>query len=398
MLQDNQFDLAGTVSVQNAPPVQGPTFGQTAPTVTNIIPSMPNPATNTIPAATTPTPAATTPTPAATPSYENGGEVPPDTGIPSANTAPVTPTAPAIDPNDNTFKSMAKVFQNEGYYPADLNLDTIADAHTFFDTTKAAFDARLAAMKEEVLANYGNIAAQLNYIDQGGPISAVQQVNPILELVNSDFKGTDEDTFALKQTVVRADLAIKGLDPELIEATIETLVAKNDLENRFLTSHKSLTDYANGVLATAKQEEEARINSIRQAEEQEVNLYNTKLNEVLSKGIIANQRISPEILGEVRKASTERTNVITYNDNGVMRTTKITPLGAFITELLKDPEMQLRAYINAQYNNGGILKPINGTQELLNQINNGATTKVNGTITNTSKPPLGKFQGYSNPN
>ena len=59
MLQDNQFDLAGTVSVQNAPPVQGPTFGQPAPTVANIIPSMPNPATNPIPAATTPTPAAT---------------------------------------------------------------------------------------------------------------------------------------------------------------------------------------------------------------------------------------------------------------------------------------------------------------------------------------------------
>ncbi len=392
MLQDNQFDLAGTVSVQNAPPVQGPTFGQTAPTVANIIPSMPNPATN-------PIPAATTPTPAATPTYENGGEVSPDSGVPVAKTDPVAPAAPVIDPNDNTFKSMAKVFQNEGYYPADLNLDTIADAHTFFDTTKAAFDARLATMKEEVLSTFGNIAAQLNYVDQGGPVSAVQQVSPILELVNSDFKGTDEDTFALKQVVIRADLSIKGLDPELIEATIETLVAKNDLENKFLTSHKALSDYANNVLATAKQEEDARINSIKQAEEQEVNLYNTKLNDILGKGIIANQRISPEILNEVRKASTERTNVITYNDNGVMRTTKITPLGAFITELLKDPEMQLRAFINAQYNNGGILKPINGTQELLNQINKGATAVTgNSPINNTSKPPLGKFQGYSNPN
>ena len=392
MLQDNQFDLAGTVSVQNAPPVQGPTFGQTAPTVANIIPSMPNPATN-------PIPAATTPTPAATPTYENGGEVSPDSGVPVAKTDPVAPAAPVIDPNDNTFKSMAKVFQNEGYYPADLNLDTIADAHTFFDTTKAAFDARLATMKEEVLSTFGNIAAQLNYVDQGGPVSAVQQVSPILELVNSDFKGTDEDTFALKQVVIRADLSIKGLDPELIEATIETLVAKNDLENKFLTSHKALSDYANNVLATAKQEEDARINSIKLAEEQEVNLYNTKLNDILGKGIIANQRISPEILNEVRKASTERTNVITYNDNGVMRTTKITPLGAFITELLKDPEMQLRAFINAQYNNGGILKPINGTQELLNQINKGATAVTgNSPINNTSKPPLGKFQGYSNPN
>ena len=392
MLQDNQFDLAGTVSVQNAPPVQGPTFGQTAPTVANIMPSMPNPATN-------PMPAATTPTPAATPTYENGGEVSPDSGVPVAKTDPVAPAAPVIDPNDNTFKSMAKVFQNEGYYPADLNLDTIADAHTFFDTTKAAFDARLATMKEEVLSTFGNIAAQLNYVDQGGPVSAVQQVSPILELVNSDFKGTDEDTFALKQVVIRADLSIKGLDPELIEATIETLVAKNDLENKFLTSHKALSDYANNVLATAKQEEDARINSIKLAEEQEVNLYNTKLNDILGKGIIANQRISPEILNEVRKASTERTNVITYNDNGVMRTTKITPLGAFITELLKDPEMQLRAFINAQYNNGGILKPINGTQELLNQINKGATAVTgNSPINNTSKPPLGKFQGYSNPN
>ena len=392
MLQDNQFDLAGTVSVQNAPPVQGPTFGQTAPTVANIIPSMPNPATN-------PIPAATTPTPAATPTYENGGEVSPDSGVPVAKTDPVAPAAPVIDPNDNTFKSMAKVFQNEGYYPADLNLDTIADAHTFFDTTKAAFDARLATMKEEVLSTFGNIAAQLNYVDQGGPVSAVQQVSPILELVNSDFKGTDEDTFALKQVVIRADLSIKGLDPELIEATIETLVAKNDLENKFLTSHKALSDYANNVLATAKQEEDARINSIKLAEEQEVNLYNTKLNDILGKGIIANQRISPEILNEVRKASTERTNVITYNDNGVMRTTKITPLGAFITELLKDPEMQLRAFINAQYNNEGILKPINGTQELLNQINKGATAVTgNSPINNTSKPPLGKFQGYSNPN
>ena len=390
MLQDNQFDLAGTVSVQNAPPVQGPTFGQTVPTVANIIPSMPNPATN-------PIPAATTPTPAATPTYENGGVVTPDSGVPVAKTEPVAPVATVVDPNDNTFKSMAKVFQNEGYYPADLNLDTIADAHTFFDTTKAAFDARLATMKEEVLSTYGNIAAQLNYVDQGGPISAVQQVNPILELVNSDFKGTDEDTFALKQVVIRADLSIKGLDPELIEATIETLVAKNDLENKFLTSHKALSDYANNVLATAKQEEDARIDSIRKAEEQEVTMYNTKLNEVLSKGIIANQRISPEILGEVRKASTERTNVITYNDNGVMRTTKITPLGAYITELLKDPEMQLRAFINAQYNNGGILKPINGTQELLNQINQGATAVTgNSPINNTSKPPLGKFMGQLN--
>lgn len=393
MLQDNQFDLAGTVSVQSAPPVQGPTFGQTAPTVSNIIPSMPNPATN-----PNPNPAVTT---AITVPDQNLGGTVPDIieGAPVTTPAPVNPAAPAIDPNDNTFKSMAKVFQNEGYYPADLNLDTIADAHTFFDTTKAALDARLAAMKEEVLSNYGNIAAQLNYIDQGGPISAVQQVNPILELVNSDFKGTDEDTFALKQTVVRADLAIKGLDPELIEATIETLVAKNDLENKFLTSHKALTDYANDVLANAKQQEDARINSIRQAEEQEVNLYNTKLNDVLSKGIIANQRISPEILGEVRKASTERTNTITYNDNGVMRTTKITPLGAFITELLKDPEMQLRAYINAQYNNSGILKPINGTQDLLNKINQGAIVNNNGnnsTISNSSKPPLGKFMGQLN--
>ena len=389
MLQDNQFDLAGTVSVQNAPLVQGPTFGQPAPTVANIIPSMPNPATN-------PIPAATTPTPAATPTYENGGEVSPDSGVPVAKTDPVAPVAPVVDPNDNTFKSMAKVFQNEGYYPADLNLDTIADAHTFFDTTKAAFDARLATMKEEVLSTYGNIAAQLNYVDQGGPISAVQQVNPILELVNSDFKGTDEDTFALKQVVIRADLSIKGLDPELIEATIETLVAKNDLENKFLTSHKALSDYANNVLATAKQEEDARIENIRKAEEQEVTLYNTKLNDILGKGIIANQRISPEILNEVRKASTERTNVITYNDNGVMRTTKITPLGAYITELLKDPEMQLRAFINAQYNNGGILKPINGTQELLNQINKGVVPNGTTPINNTSKPPLGKFHGQLN--
>jgi len=393
MLHDNQFDLSGTVSVQNAPPVQGPTFGQTVPAVNNIIPTMPNPAfsTNQEPNPAPVTPAAPT-APTVTAEESTSGAVPGAT-TPAANTEAV---APVIDPNDNTFKSMAKVFQNEGYYPADLNLDTIADAHTFFDTTKAAFDARLAAMKEEVLSTYGNIAAQLNYVDQGGPISAVQQVNPILELVNSDFKGTDEDTFALKQTVIRADLTIKGLDPELIEATIETLVAKNDLENKFTTSHKALTDYANGVLADAKQKEEARIDSIRKAEEQEVNTYNTKLNDILGKGIINNQRISPEILGDLRKASTERTNTITYNDNGVMRTTKITPLGAFITELLKDPEMQLRAFINAQYNNGGILKPINGTQELLNQINNSAATKINGTITNTSKPPLGKYQGHSN--
>lgn len=396
MLNDNQFDLAGTVSVQNAPPVQGPTFGQTAPVVNNIIPTMPNPAFSTnqepIPAPVAPA-APTAPTaPTVTAEESTSGAVP-------GATPPATGTeavVPVIDSNDNTFKSMAKVFQNEGYYPADLNLDTIADAHTFFNTTKAAFDARLVDMKKEVLTNFQTIAAQLEYVDQGGPISAAQQVTPILELVNSDFKGTDEDTFALKQVVVRADLTIKGLDPELIEATIETLVAKNDLENKFLTSHKALTDYANGVLADAKQKEEARIDSIRKAEEQEVNTYNTKLNDILGKGIINNQRISPEILGDLRKASTERTNTITYNDNGVIRTTKITPLGAFITELLKDPEMQLRAFINAQYNNGGILKPINGTQELLNQINQGAATKVNGTINNTSKPPLGKFMGQLN--